>query len=76
MKLGGGTDTTKLRVELWIEGVLFEAHGVPLPGGEILRRITITIPADKQGKLAKLVFIDDSPTGHLTVDEVFAWPTP
>ena len=82
MKLGGGTDATKLRVELWAEDSEINPHGatgvvatasVLLPGGESLRVVTLDVSKFK-GKPARLVLVDDSETGHLVIDDVWIWP--
>jgi len=72
MMVGGGTDATKLRVELWVEGMLVRVTGVPAPGGDTLRRVEWNI-SDVRGKQATLVLVDDSPTGHLDIDDVWLW---
>ena len=74
--LGGGTDDTKLRAELWCEDKLVRTAGVPAPGGESLQRTTWMIDDDIRGKRATLVLIDDSLTGHLVVDDVWLWAKP
>ena len=68
--LGGGTDATKLRIEVWVDSAIAITTSVPPPGGDTLREITLDIAA-WQGKQAKLVLVDDSPTGHLNVDEIW-----
>ncbi|MBA3456091.1 MAG: hypothetical protein H0T42_23535 [Deltaproteobacteria bacterium] len=73
IKLGGGTDATKLRVELWVGGVIVATAGVPPPGGETLRTVTLD-PGGSRGAQGTLVFVDDSPTGHLDVDDVWMSP--
>ena len=73
IKLGGGTDATKLRVELWVGGAIVATAAVPTPGGETLHTVTID-PGPNRGAPATLVLVDDSPTGHLDVDDV--WLTP
>jgi len=73
MRLGGGTDPTKLRVELWVDDAIVEVAVVPPPGGDTLQMVSLTIPEPMRGKLAKLVFVDDSPTGHLDIDDVWTW---
>jgi fructan beta-fructosidase len=73
MHLGGGTNATKLRVELWVENAIVATTSVPEPGGDTLQDVTITVPGEHRGKQAMLVFVDDSPTGHLTVDDVWIW---
>ncbi len=70
MHLGGGTDSTKLRAELWIDGAIVATASVPPPGGDALRTISLDVTA-WQTKQARLVLVDDSPTGHLDVDEVW-----
>jgi hypothetical protein len=72
MMLGGGTDSTKLRVELWIDNAIVRAASVPQPGGDTLRRIEWDI-AELRDKQATLVLVDDSTTGHLDVDDVWLW---
>jgi hypothetical protein len=72
MMLGGGTDATKLRVELWVDGQVARSTGVPAPGGDTLRLASWDV-ADLRGKQATLVVVDDSPTGHLDIDDVWIW---
>jgi hypothetical protein len=74
LRLGGGTDATKLRVELWVDGANIATAGVPEPGGDTLRDVSLAVPGEHRGKQATLVFVDDSPTGHLTVDDAWIWP--
>jgi hypothetical protein len=73
LKLGGGSDETKLRAELWVDGQIARVASVPRPGGDALQTVSLDI-ADLAGKQAKLVLVDDSPTGHLDVDDVWLWP--
>jgi hypothetical protein len=73
MRLGGGTDATKLRVELWVENANIATASVPEPGGDTLREVTLVVAGEHRGKPATLVFIDDSLNGHLTVDDVWLW---
>lgn len=73
LRLGGGTDATKLRVELWIGTTITATASVPEPGGETLREVTLAVPDDQRGQQATLVLVDDSPAGHLTVDDVWSW---
>jgi hypothetical protein len=74
IKLGGGTDATKLRVELWVEGVIAQSSGSPSLGGDVLREVSWDVGA-LRGKQATLVFVDDAtaPDGHLDVDDVWLW---
>ena len=76
MKLGGGTDATKLRVELRSaeDDHVLATASVPEPGGDTLRTVTIELAAF-QGAHAKLVLIDDSPRDHLDVDDIWLWHT-
>lgn len=71
LRLGGGIDGTKLRVELWVDGALARTAAVPTPG-DSLRTVAIEL-GDLHGKLAKLVLVDDSTTAHLNVDDVWLW---
>jgi hypothetical protein len=74
LRLGGGTDVTKLRVELWVDNAIIATTSVPEPGGESLQDVALVVPGEHRGKQATLVFVDDSPNGHLTVDDVWIWP--
>jgi hypothetical protein len=71
LRIGGGIDGIKLRVELWVEGALARTVSVPT-AGDNLRTVAIDL-GDLRGKLAKLVLVDDSTTGHLNVDDVWLW---
>jgi hypothetical protein len=73
MKLGGGADDTKLRVELWVDDQIARVASVPRPGGDALQTVSLDV-TDLAGKQGKLVLVDDSPTGHLDVDDVWLWP--
>ncbi|HLL25661.1 MAG TPA: hypothetical protein VK427_26170, partial [Kofleriaceae bacterium] len=70
---GGGTDATKLRVELWVDGAIVATASVPEPGGEQLRELVLRVPGDQRGKQATVVFVDDALAGHLTVDDIWIW---
>ena len=73
LRIGGGTDATKLRVELWVDDALVKTASVAEPGGDALRVVTLEL-GTWRGKHGKLVFVDDSPLGHLDVDDVWLWP--
>ena len=74
MKLGGGTDATKLRVELWVDGAIVKSGGPPSLGGDVLRELSWDI-SDVRGKQGTLVLVDDATAqdGHLDVDDVWLW---
>jgi hypothetical protein len=74
LKLGGGTDATKLRVELWVDGQIAKSGGPPSLGGDVLRELSWDI-GELRGKWGTLVLVDDATTGdgHLTVDDVWLW---
>jgi hypothetical protein len=72
LRLGGGTDATKLRAELWVDDAIARTASVPRPGGDSLRSVTIEL-GELRGKLAKLVLVDDAAAGHLNVDDVWLW---
>jgi hypothetical protein len=74
LQVGGGTDATKLRVELWVEGQIVASSGAPSLGGDVLREVSWDITASK-GKFASLVLVDDATTadGHLVMDDVWIW---
>lgn len=74
MQVGGGTDATKLRIELWVEGQIVASSGAPSLGGDTLREVSWDISAQR-GKFATLVFVDDATTadGHIVVDDVWIW---
>jgi hypothetical protein len=75
LRVGGASDATKLRVELWVDGALVQSSGAPSLGGDVLRDVTWDVSAHR-GKFATLVLVDDA-TGtldsHLTVDDVWIW---
>ncbi len=71
LKIGGTSDPSKLRVELWSDQKLVAT--VAPRGGDTLRTLTLDpgdalIAAKAQ---ATLVLVDDSTTGHLVVDDVW-----
>ncbi len=72
MALGGATDASKLRVEMWVDGKLVRTASVPEPGGEALKVVTWNV-AELAGAQATLVLVDDSMSGHLDVDDVWIW---
>ena len=75
LMLGGGTDASKLRVELWVDGKLERTASVPAPGGETLQRVTLAL-GELRGQTGRLVFVDDAIGGHLHVDDVWLWDAP
>lgn len=70
LHLGGGTDATKLRAELWVDGAIVATAAVPPPGGDSLREVSMEV-TPYVGKSATLVLVDDSPTGHLDCDAIW-----
>jgi len=72
LRIGGGTDVTKLRVELWIDDAIARTASVPAPGGDSLHTVTIEL-GELRGQQAKLVLVDDSEAAHLNVDDVWLW---
>jgi hypothetical protein len=72
LRLGGGVDAAKLRVELWVDDALARRASVPAPGGDPLRTVTIEL-GELRGKQARLVLVDDAPSGHLNIDDVWLW---
>jgi hypothetical protein len=75
LSLGGTSDATHLRVELWVDRELMRTAAAPLPGGDTLRPQTLDI-SDLRGKQATLVLVDDSPRGHMDIDDVWLWDAP
>lgn len=77
MKLGGGTDATKLRVELWVDGAIVHTASAPAPGGDTLQSAGWDVAA-LRGKQGQLVLVDDGtrPGDHLDVDDVWMWANP
>jgi hypothetical protein len=71
IRLGGGEDAARLRVELWVDDAIAGTASVPKTG-DSLRSVVIEIGA-LRGKRATLVLVDDSPDGHLNVDDVWLW---
>ena len=74
LQVGGGTDATKLRIELWIEGQIVASSGAPSLGGDVLREVSWDISAHR-GKFATLVLVDDATVadGHIVIDDVWIW---
>jgi hypothetical protein len=72
LRIGGAADPTQVRAELWIDDAAVRTASVPGSGSDSLRTVTIDL-AGLHDKLARLVLIDDSPTGHLNVDDVWLW---
>ncbi|HEX5062899.1 MAG TPA: hypothetical protein VFV99_26175 [Kofleriaceae bacterium] len=74
LQVGGGTDATKLRIELWVEGQIVASSGAPSLGGDVLREVSWDISAQR-GKFATLVLVDDATTadGHIVIDDVWIW---
>jgi hypothetical protein len=74
LQVGGGTDATKLRVELWVEGQIVASSGAPSLAGDTLREVSWDIRAHR-GKFATLVLVDDATTsdGHIVIDDVWIW---
>jgi hypothetical protein len=72
LQLGGGTDASKLRVELWVDDAIANIASVPSPGGDSLRSVAIEL-GNLRGKRARLVLIDDTKAAHLNVDDIWLW---
>jgi hypothetical protein len=72
MQLGGGTDASKLRVELWVDDAIANIASVPSPGGDSLRSVAIEV-GNLRGKRARLVLVDDTRAAHLNLDDVWLW---
>jgi hypothetical protein len=72
LQLGGGTDASKLRVELWVDDAIANIASVPSPGGDNLRSVAIEL-GNLRGKRARLVLIDDTKAAHLNVDDIWLW---
>ena len=74
LQVGGGTDATKLRIELWVEGQIIASSGAPSLGGDVLREVSWDVSAHR-GKFASLVLVDDATTadGHIVIDDVWMW---
>ena len=43
LRIGGGTDATKLRVELWVDDAIVKTASVAAPGGDGLRVVTLEL---------------------------------
>ena len=72
-KVGGGADPQRLYLMLVVDDVPIAKASVPQPGGGTLQDVMLEIPDTAQGKLARLVLVDESVTAHLVVDDVWAW---
>jgi hypothetical protein len=79
LRLGGGTNASTLRVELWVDdpgapnAKSARTAIVPTPAGDGLRTVTIEL-GELRGKLGMLVLVDEAPDAHLNVDDVWLWP--
>jgi hypothetical protein len=79
IRLGGGTNASTLRVELWVDAPgdpnakSARTAIVPTPAGDGLRTVTIEL-GELRGKLGMLVLVDEAPDAHLNVDDVWLWP--
>jgi hypothetical protein len=73
VRLGGGTNVSKLRVELWVDDALAKTAIVPVPAGDDLRVVTIEL-GELRGKQARLALVDEAADAHLDVDDVWLWP--
>jgi hypothetical protein len=73
LKLGGTADASKLRVELWSDQKIVATASVAPPGGDTLKAVEIDPGAALVAAKAKatLVLVDDSPTGHIVLDDVW-----
>lgn len=74
LKLGGGADASKLRVELWSDQKILAIASVPPPGGDALVPVELEPGAVPPGATGTIVIVDDSPTGHIVVDDVWILP--
>jgi hypothetical protein len=72
LQLGGGTDASKLRVELRVDGEIANTASVPSPGGDSLRPVSIEL-GNLRGKRAQLILVDDTKAAHLNVDDIWLW---
>jgi hypothetical protein len=74
LRLGGGADSGKLRVELRVNGKPVRSVSPTAPSSERLSDAAWNI-ADLRGETATLALIDDEigAWGHLNVDEVWIW---
>jgi hypothetical protein len=75
MRIGGGADDPRLRVELRIDGKAVRTVSPPLPASERFSDVEWNVE-DLRGQTAAVALVDDStvPWGHLNVDEILLWP--
>jgi hypothetical protein len=72
-KIGGGADEHKLYLVLVVDNAPVAKASVPQPGGGTLQEVSLEIPDTVRGKTGRLVMVDESPTGHLVVDDVWSF---
>ena len=70
LHLGGDSDETTVRAELWVDGAIVATAGTPRPGGSTLREVAMDV-SKYQGKEATLTLVDDLESGHLIIDDVW-----
>ena len=75
MRLGGGAENSKLRVELRIDGKAVRVASPPSPPSERFSDVAWDL-AGLRGQTAAIALVDDEsgPWGHLNVDEIWLWP--
>jgi hypothetical protein len=72
-KVGGGADEHKLYLMIVVDNAPVAKVSVPEPGGGTLREVVLEIPDTARGKTGRLVLVDESPSGHLAIDDVWAF---
>jgi microsomal dipeptidase-like Zn-dependent dipeptidase len=67
----GGSDHPGLRVELHVVEAVSDAvvWRTSPPGIDLLQRRVFAVPPELTGRRARIVVVDDSPDGHITVDD-------
>ncbi len=75
MRVGGGSDTPGIRVELRVADRVVRSASPRSPPSERLVEIAWDV-ADLRGQTATVALVDDSTGswGHLNVDELWLWP--
>lgn len=72
-RIGGTADAYRLYVMVVVDNEPVVTVSVPQPGGGTLRDVVLEIPEAARGKTGRIVLVDESPTGHLDVDDIWAF---
>ena len=70
LHVAGGKDPVRLRVELWLNDAEAPVRATTGPGTERLELVEWSLEG-LRGKTVRIALVDESPAGHLVVDEIW-----